>query len=412
MSAVVHARVPDAPPRATHRRAFGLLFLCLMCIGMGQSMLFSILPPAARDLGISPFQISTIFATSASIWVFVSPWWGRRSDVWGRRPVILTGLLGYALSMALLASAIVIGQAHLLAAMVVYPLMIASRSMFALLGSGTGPAAQAYVADRTRIAERAAAVAFLSAGMGLGETVGPGVGAALATVGLTAPIYLAAALAVASAGIVWWRLPEEGTPHASAAPPARLRVRDPRVTPFLLVGGALQAVRATTTITLSLFLQDTLALGATETVRHTGVGFMTVAVSGLFAQLVLVQRLQPSSRTMMRAGAPLMLAAFTGLVFAHGFALDLVALAALGLGMGLIRPGSAAGASVSVEPEEQGGVAGLLGGVTVLGNVFGPMLGTSLYQLAPIAPYVLNAVLMAMVVVFVLRSRRLRLLRA
>ena len=71
-----------------HARALRILFVCLVCIGIGQSMLFSILPPAARAIGISPFQVSTIFAISASIWVFVSPWWGRRSDVRGRRPII------------------------------------------------------------------------------------------------------------------------------------------------------------------------------------------------------------------------------------------------------------------------------------------------------------------------------------
>ena len=79
---------------------------------MGQSMLFSILPPAAREIGITPFQVSTIFATSASLWVFVSPAWGRRSDRAGRRPVIIIGLLGYALSMALLALVIHIGRRH------------------------------------------------------------------------------------------------------------------------------------------------------------------------------------------------------------------------------------------------------------------------------------------------------------
>ena len=47
-----------------HSRAFRILFVCLVCVGLGQSMLFSILPPAAREIGISPFQVSTIFATS------------------------------------------------------------------------------------------------------------------------------------------------------------------------------------------------------------------------------------------------------------------------------------------------------------------------------------------------------------
>ena len=59
--------------RSPFRRDFVLLFVCLVSVGMGQSMLFSILPPAAREIGITPFQVSMIFATSASLWVFVSP---------------------------------------------------------------------------------------------------------------------------------------------------------------------------------------------------------------------------------------------------------------------------------------------------------------------------------------------------
>src|SRR5262249_60742154 len=104
----------------------------------------------------------TIFATSATLWVFVSPKWGRRSDVVGRRPVILIGLLGFALSMAMLATMIEIGLAKWLPVVAVYPLMVASRCLFALFGSGTGPASQAYVADRTTRAER-------TAGGGLGQ---------------------------------------------------------------------------------------------------------------------------------------------------------------------------------------------------------------------------------------------------
>jgi MFS family permease len=395
-----------------HRRALRLLFACLVSIGMGQSMLFSILPPTARELGLSPFQISTIFATSASFWVVVSPWWGRQSDVWGRRPVLLIGLLGYALSMALLATTITLGRDGWLRAPFVYPLMVVSRCIFALLGSGTGPAAQAYVADRTTITERAAGVALLSAAMGLGETIGPGVGAALATYGLTLPIYLAAVLAVASAVTIWLRLPEKRRPPSQeSARRPRLSATDRRIVPFLIVGAALQAVRATTVITLSLFLQDTLGLTLKETAQRAGIGFVVLAVAGLFSQLVLVQRLRPSCRHMLWFGIPLMFLAFALLSVGRGFAVVLGALAMLGVGLGLVRPGSAAAASVSVEPEEQGGVAGLFGGVTTLGNVFGPMLGTTLYQLTPSAPYVLNATVMGAVLLFVLKSARVRQLR-
>ncbi len=398
---------------AAHRFAFRLLFVCLVCVGMGQSMLFSILPPAARVIGLSPFQVSTIFATSASIWVFVSPWWGRRSDVTGRRKVILIGLLGFALSMTLLATMIEIGIHRLLPPLLVYPLMVASRSVFALVGSGTGPASQAYVADRTSRLERTAGVALVNAAMGLGETVGPGLGAALAVLGLLAPVYFSAALAVVSALTIWHFLPEDGVPADHTIERRRkLSVRDPRVLPFLLVSTSLQAVRATTVITLAFYLQDTLGLTSQQTVQYSGVGFVVLAVAGLIAQLVVVQRFQPPPRVLMRAGTALMVLAFALIVVGHGYLVVMVALALLGLGLGFVRPGAAAGASLSVHPSEQGSVAGVVGGVAVIGNVFGPMLGTSLYELRHTAPFLLNGAIMAAVLVLIYSNRRLRSVKA
>lgn len=392
-------------------RGFRILFVCLVCIGLGQSMLFAILPPAARELGISPVQISLIFATSATFWIFVSPWWGRQSDVWGRRPVVLIGLLGFGLSMGLLGATIALGGAGVLPAALVWPMLVASRCVFALIGSGTGPAAQAYVADRTSASERARGVAFVSAAVGFGETVGPAVGAVLATVALTAPLFFTAGLSAVSAAVIWRWLPEEGPVRKHGEAPRRIPWTDRRVTPFLLVTAALQAVRATTVITFALFLQDVLGLTATEAAQRAGLGFVALAAAGLVSQLVLIQRLQPTPRRMMQAGVPLMLASFLLLCFGDGLPAFLLALATLGVGVGLVRPGSAAGASLAVGADEQGAVAGLLGGLTVLGNVFGPVLGTSLYQWNPHAPYLLNAAIMAAVLAYVLLNQRLRGLR-
>lgn len=396
-----------------NRRAFQLLFACLLCVGIGQSMLFSILPPAARSIGITPFQVSTIFATSASLWVFISPMWGRRSDLTGRRAIIIIGLLGYALSMTLLATVIEIGIRELLSAATVYPLLVASRCVFALVGSGTGPAAHAYIADRTSRDDRVAGVALVSAAMGLGETIGPGVGAALAGIDLLAPIYFSAALAVLSALAIWRYLPEEGPVIANAhEQPPRMRVTDRRVLPFLVVCISLQAVRATTVITLAFFLQDTLGLSAQQTVQYSGVGFVLLAVAGLFSQLIIVQRLRPSPRWLLRIGTVIMVAAYLAFVVGDDLAVYLIGLGLLGLGLGLVRPGAAAAASLSVQPNEQGSVAGLISGISVVGNVFGPMLGTTLYAYAHTGPFILNAAIMSAMVVLVLVSRRVRAVRA
>lgn len=398
---------------AAHRGSFRILFVGLVCVGLGQSVLFSTLPPAARALGLTPFRIATIFAASAALWVFVSPWWGRRSDRVGRRPIILGGLLGFALSMGLVATTITLGLAGTLPVALVYPCLVASRCVFALLGSGTGPASQAYVADRTTVGERTAQIAFLGGAFQLGETIGPAFGAVLAGFGLAAPLYFAAAVAVASAALLWTRLPEEAPPHATMrVVPPRLRLLDRRVLPFVAVAAALQAARATTAITLALFFQDTLGLDGPSTVRLAGVGFVVLAVATLFAQLVLVQRLRPSARLMLRGGTVLMLVAFALLVAGDALPTYLGALAALGLGLGLVRPGAAAGASLAVGADEQGAVAGIMSGLAVVGNVVGPMIATSLYEITPRAPYVMNLAIMGTTLLVVLRHRRVRALRA
>ncbi|HWP65835.1 MAG TPA: MFS transporter [Candidatus Limnocylindria bacterium] len=397
---------------AGERRGLPILFVSLVSIGIGQSMLFAVLPPAARELGVSPVRIATIFATSASIWVFASPWWGRRSDRIGRRPVMLIGLLGYAASMALMATTITTGIAGLLPAFAVYPALVASRCVFAVLGSGTGPAAQAYIADRTTAADRPSGMAALGAATGVGETLGPAIGAALAILGLTAPLYCAAVLAVGSAALIWRMLPETEAPQATAAPPRRSRWHvDRRLWPFLALATALQATRATTVITLALFLQDLLGLTATEAARQAGLQFVVLAGAGLVAQLVIVQRLRPSARTMIAVGAPLSTLAFATLALARDATGCAVALGMLGLGLGLVRPGTTAGASLSAGAHEQGHVAGVLGGLSVIGNVVGPVVGTSLYELQPIAPYVLNTTLMAAATAYALSHPIVRALR-
>jgi MFS family permease len=395
-----------------HPRSFWILFLGMICVGLGQSMLFAILPPAARHIGISEFQVSTIFAASAAIWVFVSPMWGRRSDTMGRRPVILIGLLGFALSMVLLATMIQIGLAEILPISIVYPLMVASRCVFALLGSGTGPASQAYIADRTDIADRPSGLALLNAAFALGQTFGPAVGALLSMVSLLFPIYSSAALAVVSGLAIWSFLPEEGPPRdAGDARSTRLSFRDRRIASFFLLDCCVQAVRATTAITFAFFLQDKLALDATATARYAGIGFSVQAMAGLFSQLVIVQRLRPTARRMIDAGAPIALLGCILLTLRGPFAVDAVAMAAIGIGLGLLRPGSSAGASLSVEPEEQGSVAGLSGAIGVTGNIFGPLLGTALYTVTPVAPYAMNAALMMAAVLIAQRSTRVRALR-
>jgi len=206
-------RPSDGPSTPKQRqRAFQILFLSLMCLGIGQAGMFAVLPPISRQLGLSEFQTGAIFAVSATIWVFSSAYWGARSDRWGRRPMIVLGLAAFAVSTGLFAVSIDLGLAGWLSIAVVYPMMVASRSIYGIFGSAGFPAAQGYIADRTAPAERTNALANLNAAFGLGTTAGPGMIAALAVLGTVAPFYFVAALGGISAFTIWRFLPERTAP--------------------------------------------------------------------------------------------------------------------------------------------------------------------------------------------------------
>jgi hypothetical protein len=125
----MHSTTPEE-----RSRAFTILFFSLMCLGAGQSVMFAILPSLARKLGLTEFQASLPFVTSAAIWVFSSGFWGARSDLWGRKPVMLLGLVAFGISFGLFAVMAQLGIAALIPVAAAYPLMIAARALYGILG--------------------------------------------------------------------------------------------------------------------------------------------------------------------------------------------------------------------------------------------------------------------------------------
>ena len=71
----------------------------LFAVGLGQSFAFVLVPPLARDLGLSVIETSMIFSISAVAWAITSTSWGRASDRHGRRNIAVIGLIGYSISI-------------------------------------------------------------------------------------------------------------------------------------------------------------------------------------------------------------------------------------------------------------------------------------------------------------------------
>lgn len=409
-------RVPEGRP------AFRLLFAALLVVGVGNSLLFPVLPPLAREIGIPDWATGWVFSLSALIWVFSSPYWGRASDRIGRRPIIAMGLGAYAISMAAFALIALIGLTFEVSWIPVFLGLVMARSIFGLFGSASSPAAQAYVADHTEGKARLDEMAALISAFALGSAMGPAAGILAAALGPVALIALVALMAACSAFAVWRLLPEpprQGDLFAPSEPAfagSLALARDPRVAAYLIYGLGLSIATGTLAQTFGFYTIDQLELTGMRGVQFSAAGFMVGALASLLAQLAILPRLTLGTRQLMVAGGLLVAAGVAAQILADNLPLLLIAQLLQGLGFGLARAGFASGASLSVKPEEQGAAAGLVVAANGAGFVVSPMTGPMLYSAAshafgPIgrtAPlWAMLALLLAMAL-FAWRSRRLK----
>jgi len=221
-----------------------------MAIGAGNTMLIAaVIPPLTRTLGLPDWMAGAIFSLSALCWSLSSPFWGKRSNRYGRRRIAAMGLAGYSLSMFLLLMASWAAISELVTApLAIFACLALSRTVFGLVGSGSSPAAQAYVADRTTPSERQGEIAFVTSGFSFGTVVGPAFAAVLvANFGLLSPMLITCLMAGIMAVLLWKFLPENRAPvedatKIEAVPGAIGLWRSRNVLPFLAYAVTLSLV--------------------------------------------------------------------------------------------------------------------------------------------------------------------------
>lgn len=402
--------------RADRRGAFRLLFICLMAVGIGNSMLFAILPPLARDIGIAEIYVGAIYTLSALMYLTMSPVWGGLSDQYGRRPLVIFGLATYAVSTLILAAGAWAGQSGFLPPLVAVLAMALARALFGAFGSATGPAAQAYVADRTAPSERTQALAGMTAAFALGGMIGPALAAAFSDrIGMVPFMVMIAVLVGLCALVVRLTLPENTPPRESnrrpISPIAQFAFAgDGRVRAFVMYGCASWLVQAASLQALGFFVMDRLELDTTAGLQLAGVALTAGAAALIFAQLVAIPALKVSPRMLMLIGAGLTLAGQIELIFSGGYASIVLGFLLNSLGFGFARSGFTGGASLAVTPAEQGRAAGVTAATAGLGFLIAPLSGLWLYQaVGPTAPFMLNIALSLVALAIAFFHPRVRL---
>ena len=378
----------ELTPQPNRRGAFFLLFFSLMAIGAGNTMLIAaVIPPLTRTLELPDWMAGAIFSLSALCWSLSSPFWGKRSNRYGRRRIASFGLAGYSVSMFLLlfSSWAAISE-WCTAPFAFFACLALSRSVFGLIGSGSSPSAQAYVADRTDPNERQSQIAFVTSGFSFGTVVGPAFAAVLvANYGLLSPMLITSIMAGLMSVLLWKFLPENREPVQDATkidsvPGAIGLWRSRNVLPFLAYAVTLSLVTGILTQVFVFAVMDKLDVTGADAAKYTGPAFMVGAMAVMTAQLVLIPYLKLKNKTLMITGCiPLLIGALI-LIPAQDFATLIFAQFFLGIGQGLTRPGFSSGAALAVSPQLQGDVAGLVISANGMGYIITPLFGLFLYE--------------------------------
>ena len=388
-----------------------ILLTALISVGFGFTVLFAILGPLGREVGMSELQISSIIAASSLVVFLASPRWGRLSDRWGRKRVMVIGLFGYACGNFLFASVFHLTLIGALLPLAGYLLLMLTRVMHASVMSAIMPASSAYMADITSVATRTKGMGAVGAANNFGSILGPALGGLLAGITLLTPLWVASAVAITTALFVIFLLPDipkvaPSTGQSRGTASQKLGYFDPRILPYIIVGALMFMGMALVQQTLAFRFQDVLGLTAVETAQTFGIAMGCSAAASLVSQIGLMQRINLTPFQWLRVALPILAIAFACLALADTRNLMITAMVLQGVGMGLAGPAFMAGASLAVEPHEQGAVAGIAGSCGPLGFTVGPLLGGFFYQISPDLPYWFTFAIYLPLLVFVMRQRR------
>jgi len=147
-------------------------------------------------LGGGGVAMGLLMAIYSAMQFLFSPMWGTLSDRFGRKPILMIGVFGNAITMLFLGLSTQLWM------------MFTARALAGVLSSATLPTAMAYISDSTDEKRRGGGMGVVGAAMGLGMVLGPGVGGLMSNISLQAPFILATVLSLLAMAAIWIFLPE------------------------------------------------------------------------------------------------------------------------------------------------------------------------------------------------------------
>jgi len=366
-----------------------------------------LVPPLARDLGLSVIETSTIFAISAIAWAATSASWGRASDRYGRRNIAIIGLIGYSVSIIALITPLFLVEKNVLDFAYLLPLLVLGRLINGLIGSATRPAAFAYIADISDRSKRTKKFARLESSFLVGTIMGPMIGGFLFLYSKTLPFYVFAFCGgIAAIGILL-TFPKNIKQKTSKNVRSRLTYKDSSVWPFLVIAGLFSLCQASLLQSIGFFITDVFS-SEKDLPLVISLTFGLLSISTVVSQYIFTDLKPISNNKLLIYGTFLVTISYIQAALSTSIALFYLAMMVNGMGAGMVRPANASALSLAQTPDDQGTAAGYLGSVMPIGHVLTPLVAMPIYQYAPHYLYFFSAFLCFSALLFIIGHPLLR----
>ncbi|MFD1780897.1 MFS transporter [Fredinandcohnia salidurans] len=359
------------------KKALPILFAVMFLVYVGFGIIIPVIPFYAEDLGASPTELGLLMAVYSLMQFLFAPMWGRISDRIGRKPVIMIGIFGLAVSFFLMALSTELWM------------LFAARIIGGFLSAANMPTVMAYAADITSEEDRGKGMGVIGASIGLGFIFGPAIGGIFSKTDLQMPFYIAGTLSLLTFFLVMIVLKEslskeQRHPKDRKRPGLLKALNGPESVLFFLslfITLSLSGLEAT----FAYFAAEKAGLGTTE----LGYIFMIMGLAGAIVQGGLVGRLTKrfGEGFVIQIGIFVSAVGFFLILFTKDFVTAAIYLTIFGVGNGIIRPAVSA-LLTKRSKTGHGSVTGLLSSFDSLGRILGPILGGLLYTISMGLPYI------------------------
>jgi MFS family permease len=389
-------------------KKLGVLWLVVFISLAGFGITTIPFPFVAEELGASEFWRTFGGPGVFSLFqLMATPIWGRFSDIYGRKPILVLSTAGTILAFLWLAYASTLES-----------LLIARA--FGGIMSGNLAAAFAYATDVTDPNNRAKGLGIVASAFGVGFAIGPLMGGFLGVVdgvpSMHWPGLASAALsAVAFIGTIFF-LPE-------SLPKEMRRARKESVAAETAGGSSLTLFRSNPVLLgfVSASLIVAIAGGVMQSVfqfwgrdlfdyslRDIGLHFTVFALLSAVGQAGLIgplsKRFGEKRVAIVSAGG--VAAGLLLFAVAQNDAMVWAAISLFGLANGLFLPAITSLVSFEADPRSRGTVMGMFNASSSAGRIVGPAISGPIYfKLGPAAPFVLSALLTLLGVLMLSRAR-------